>query len=175
MENAALSTDDHVNLSIPSAATGYARIKIAVTSTDDHVDLCITLTTTDYARMMITVSLTGDHVTLYNFGDHRLHPYGERRFIDWRSCKPMENSALSTDDHVNLSIPSVTTDYARIKIAVTSTGDHVDLCITTLTTTDYARMKITVSPTGDHVTLYNFGDHRLHPYGERRFIDRRSC
>ena len=89
MKNAALSTGDHVDLCIRSATTDYAHIKFTVSSTDDHVDLCITSTTTDYT-------------------------HGERRFIDRRSCWPMENVALSTGDRVDLCIPSATTDYARI-------------------------------------------------------------
>jgi len=51
-----------------------------------------------------------------------------------------------------------------------STGDHVDLCIPSATT-DYARMEIVVPSTGD----LNFDDHRLRTHGDRRFIDRQSC
>jgi len=106
-------------------------------------------------------------LTLYNFSNLRLHTYGEHRFFDRRSCWPMENAASSTGDHVDLYIPSATTDYARMDIAVSSstttdyarmeivvssTGGHVDLCITS-TTTDYAHMEIAVSSTGDHVDL----------------------
>ena len=39
----------------------------------------------------------------------------------------MENAASSTGDHVDLCIPSTTTDYARMEISVSSTGDHVGL------------------------------------------------
>jgi len=73
--------------------------------------------------------------------------------LHWsRSCWPMVNAASSTGDHVDLYIPSATTDYARVVIAVSSTDAHVD----TSTTTD-ARMEIVVPSTG----ALNFDYHRL--------------
>ena len=46
----------------------------------------------------------------------------------------MENAPSSIGYHVDLCIPSTTTDYARMEIVVSSTGDHVDLCIRPPTT-----------------------------------------
>jgi len=82
-------------------------------------------------------------LTLYNFSNLQLHTYGERRFFDRRSC--WQNAASSTGDHDDLCIPSATTDYARMEIAVSCWPLHI------------------------------FDDHRLRPPGDRRFIDRRSC
>ena len=98
-------------------------------------------------------------LTLYNFGDHRLHTYGERRFIDRRSCWPMENAASSTGDHVDLCIPTATTDYAH--------GDRrfIDRrscwpCITSATS-DYTHMENTASSIDDHVDLWRTPLHQL--------------
>jgi len=57
MKIAALSTGDHVDLCITSAATDYTHMDNAASSTGDHVDLCITSTTTDYTRMENAASI----------------------------------------------------------------------------------------------------------------------
>jgi len=106
-------------------------------------------------------------LSLYNFSNLRLHTYGEHCFFDRRSCS--QNAASSTGDHVDLCIPSATTDCAHMEIA----GDHVDLYIRRQPTT-YAWRSSFHRPT-IMLTLYIFDDHQLHTYRERRFIDRRSC
>ena len=133
---------------LASPTTDYARLEIAISSTGDHIDLCKLRrppTTHAWRSLFHRPAIM---LTLYNFGDHRLHTYGERRFVDWRSCWPLHNF----DDH------RLRTHGDRRFLDRRSCwpyGDRLFIdrrscwpCVTSATT-DYS-------------------------YGERRFINRRS-
>jgi len=124
---------------------------------------CITSATSDYTQpaimltfaylrrpptthMEIAVHRPAIMLTLYNFSNLRLHTTGDHVDI----CIPTATTDYTHGDR--RFIDSMTTDYARMEIAVSSTGGHVDLCITSMTT-DYTRMEIAFSSTGDHVNL----------------------
>jgi len=139
MESAVSSIGDHVDrtpLHQPAIMLTFAYLRRPPTT---HMEIvvhrpaiiltCITSATSDYTHGDRRSS-TGDHVD-YNFSNLRLH---------------------TTGDHVDLCIPTATTDYTW-RSPVHRFNDH--------------RLRAH----GD----CRFIDRRLHPHGDRRFIDRRSC
>jgi len=128
-------------------------------------------------------SLIGDHVDLWRTPLHR--PTIMLTFAYLR--RPPTTHAWRLPfrrDHVDLCIRPPTTHarrspFHRPAIMLTRTPLHRP---TIMLTFAYLRRPPTThawrSPfhrPAIMLTLHNFGDHRLYTYGERHFIDRRSC
>ena len=87
---------------IPSATTDYARMENAALSSGDHVGLPRVLIhiAPHFQYLNFCSSKTA---MMHNFGDHRLRTHGDRRFIDQRSCWPSQLRSFLLTIHLQLS------------------------------------------------------------------------